>query len=291
MAKKTKRKRQESLSSIGSVSMDSPSRPGTADPQNGQSGDMMRTHITALHKLCKKGGCNATVKELVEKLVALFSFQEKKAEEQKEDMATQLNLMKSRADEIEANLQAQIHEMRTLVDELKTRTVEIEKKPVSFEDGYRVRSLVLSGLQLPTQQHLPNSQVRVHSLKTQVEDIMAYLGVNYVVLDCFQMGRHLVKARFGTREAVQEVLKRAPKLRYSAFNSVHIRPSLTVEERATRGLNLRNAQHEKRDRESRGESVFIRQSPNFLEFTVEARRPVRRTVPSSNNKHPNLAGI
>ena len=294
MAKKGKRSRAESVSSIDSTLNSSPSRALSTDPVDIQSGEAMKVHVAALHKLSKKGGCNGAVKDLIEKLVSLFSIQDQQFAGHKEEVTSQLALVQSKADELEANVQEQIREMKNLVEDLRKRTDALETKPpVSFEEGYRVRSLVLSGLQIPTPQHIPNSQYRVHSLKAQVEDILAYLGVNYIVLDFFQMGLHLVKVRFGTREAAQEVLKQAHKLRHSAFDRVHIRPSLTVEERAVRSTNLRNALHEKKERESRGEFVFIRHNSNFIEFSVEHKRSTKvRNAPSSAPKQPsNLAGI
>ena len=292
-----KKRRRESDSSIVSLSTAMSSSPRPPSQLQNPS-EMMKFHLNELHKLSKKNVKNISVKVLIEKLVSLFDSSEKRDAERTEEVESKLNSMKIRSEKLESSLQSQIIELRDMVKDLKEKTSELDKRCVSvapvvnnaFEEGYRLRSLVFSGLQLPTPHHIPNSQKRVHSIKAQVEDVMAFLGIQYPVIDVFQMGLHLVKVRLGCREAVKEVLSRASKLRYSPFERVHIRPSLTAEERAERATNLRNAQHERRERESRGEFVFIKSLPNFLEFSVERRRgPNGRHRP--NLKHPNQTRV
>lgn len=159
-----------------------------------------------------------------------------------------------------------------------------------FEEGYRDRSLVFSGLARPELHpfNFPNKHEWVHALNTEVYNILGSLNIPYVPCDVFPMGNFLVKVRFGTRAACKLVLESAQRLRFSSeWQKVHIRPSLSEEQRAERAANHKRAEAERTFRESKGERVYIRALANFVEFEVcTAQTRARSEIPHwHQNQH------
>lgn len=142
------------------------------------------------------------------------------------------------------------------------------------ETFYRDRSVVVKGLSYIQN---PNPHMRTRALRDEIGKMLAFLGIPYVPVDVFFMGRHLVKVRFGTRRAKEELLQRAPRLRGSGWSGCFIRPSLLEEQRVQRAENLKLARERADQLRSEGQSVRIRSLPDWLNFEVVQAKPRRHT--------------
>lgn len=154
-------------------------------------------------------------------------------------------------------------EIKNRVEKLSSTTCCNEEN--SIESHQRARSVVVKGLPYP--ENMSNYHRGIF-LRNQVESLCQFLDVQYSPDDVFYMSKFLVKVRFGSRRAQQEILSRAKRLRFSDWGNVFIRPSLSDKQRVERAENFRRAKAECADRRERGEFVSVRPLPDYVNFDI-----------------------
>lgn len=171
-------------------------------------------------------------------------------------------------------LRQSIENNKEQLSQSKMDTGERGEVEESTEDFMRLRSVVISGLSPPS--HLSDFEV-ARRLPIEVNKILEFLDIPYLPVDTFRMGKHLVKVRFGTRQAQQLLLARAARLRKSeTYWKCFIRPSLTESERVERANNYRAAKSEREKRgQEEGKRFSIKPLPCGKKFELITRRPSR----------------
>lgn len=248
--------------------------------------DMLQDQIDKI--VNGRGGASKNIKSILLSCSELLKEQQQQLDEYKGLVRKSVESTQAVKDRV-GTLEAQVAELKGGLDakEDKWETVGGQSPKVrdrasslapeaGFEEGCRLRSLVLKGLHLPPKHHY-NSQEWAKAVRNQVEELLAYQKVPFLPIDVFPMGDHLIKVRMGTMEAQKLVLSRAHWLKGSdRWQRVYIRPSLSEAERSVRAGNYSILLQEKQARESAGESLIIRPRHNsWVEFELIERRVQR----------------